>query len=250
MTICQFAKLSQLDKDTISTINRLELKADGKDQVGIIQGSCENLKCVRESVFELDLQLTDKVLALMLGSQASFDATLEYVRNTIEWAKTSLEKDAPPHYLFVFCGRHNQGDPNSLLQATYKLVQEAKSKNPSSNLVIVPLSFQDAEQIAPILARADMTITRSGGLTAMELLEVATGKICIHVVDKKSKAQIDEKGIITNEEEILKQGMLYWEGGNEIYLKERKGARLMTPESLQKSLRDIFKASHSVPATA
>jgi len=235
-----------LDVENIQDIDHLQVKFKGNDQKKFIDECTDSkLKTAKnEGLLQLDIQKNDKVFALMLGSQASFDATLSYVKNTIEWAQESLDEDADPHYLFVFCGRHEEGQKQSLLKAISETVIEAKkNENYPPNLSIIPLAFQDDDQIAPILSRANVTITRSGGLTAMELLKVATGKVFIHVVDKQSQAQINEEGKIINEEQILKKGMLFWEGGNYLYLKEEKNAQLITPSSSKKSLANIFKQS-------
>ena len=67
---------------------------------------------------------------------------------------------------------------NSLLKRMHDFVQ--KVDNFPMHLNIIPMCFQGDEVIAPLYYRSDATFTRSGGLTSMELLSVATGQIWIH----------------------------------------------------------------------
>jgi hypothetical protein len=55
----------------------------------------------------------------------------------------------------------------------------------------------------------------------MELMSVAQGQIWIH--SETRHGTIDEK--------TLEKGMPLWEQGNASYLKKKKGARFITPET-------------------
>ena len=83
------------------------------------------------------------------------------------------------------------------------------------------MCFQCDDVIASLYYRSDATFTRSGGLTAMELMSVAQGQIWIHSETRH--------GTINGES--LGRGMPIWERGNASYLQEKKGARFITPET-------------------
>lgn len=172
-----------------------------------------------------DIEPDEKVMMLMLGGQASIKATKQYVEHFIKRFKPSSTIHKK-HYLFVFCGKHAAGQ-NSLLQQVHDIVAKARRNNQlSDQLCIVPLSFQDGEQIAPLMARSDLTITKSGGLTAMEVNAVVQRKIFLH-------ASYDA---ITNpsESELIAKGMPMWEGGNADYLCKMRGATVINPQTFSR----------------
>jgi len=92
------------------------------------------------------------------------------------------------------------------------------------------MCFQSGEVIAPLYYRSDATFTRSGGLTAMELMSVAQGQIWIHSELKNA----------CKSETSLAKGMPIWERGNVHYLKEMKGAKLITPETFFEACASYF----------
>lgn len=116
----------------------------------------------------------DKVATLMLGSQPSVQAVLDYVDVMI---KLSIEEDLQRkkqkmisdtrYYFFVFCGTGLAKD---------YLISEVRKRTVSPNfplfLTIVPFSLQTDQELAPLLARSDVTLTRSGGATSMELMHL------------------------------------------------------------------------------
>jgi hypothetical protein len=235
------------DLEHIQDIRWLQVKVNGKKEKKLINPFNDaKLKLSPDKkLYELELNKDNKVLFLMLGSQASFKATLDYVSQTIEWTNENLDENSQAHYLFVLCGGQA-----SLMKASHDLVQNAKNENKlSPKLTVIPVSFQDDVQIAPILARANGSITRGGGLTAMELEKTATGQIFIHVVDNEAKAKVDPKtGEICNEDSVLKEGMSFHEGGNYLYLKKDKKARLITTNTIKQSLTHLFGPRKMVAA--
>lgn len=162
------------------------------------------------------IEPTDKVSTILLGSQPTEEATLKYVKKYIEiMTRTGIEER---HLLFVFCNSHHE-HRNSLLKRVHTLVQ--KVENYPENLNIIPMCFQSDDVIASLYYRSDATFTRSGGLTAMELMSVAQGQIWIHSETRHG----------TIDGETLEKGMPIWERGNASYLQEKKGARFITPET-------------------
>lgn len=172
-----------------------------------------------EVLFEIPSDV--KVVTILLGSQPARAATLNYVKNFIEVAKV-LKK---PMYLFVFCANHHK---NSLFQKVSELVQGV-SDYPSL-LSVIPFSFQNDCVIAPLFHRSDITISRSGGGTAMELMAVSTGEIWIHSEAKSKSKKLTLKELLS--------GIPVWESESALYLLKLKGAKILTPETFtQEALR-------------
>lgn len=160
----------------------------------------------------------DKLITLLLGSQPAEEATVNYVKKMVEMA--GQKNSAKKYYLFVFC-RDFRSEGRSLYKEVYDYAAQVKPY--PSSLVIVPLSFQKEEVVASLFFRSDVTITRSGGQTSMELMAVMKGQSLIH-----SEVKREGKKIFSKEE--LLSGIPGWEAGNACYLEEKKGARIVTPE--------------------
>lgn len=158
----------------------------------------------------------DKVSTILLGSQPTEEATIKYVKSFIDLAKKAGNRGFR-HLLFVFCN-HDAIHKNSLLRRVHDVIQ--KIGDYPEYLTIIPMCFQGDEVIAPLYYRSDATFTRSGGLTSMELMSIAQGQIWIHS---------EVKG--TMDREKLAKGMPIWERGNAYYLREKKGAQFITPET-------------------
>jgi hypothetical protein len=161
-----------------------------------------------------DIPREARVVTVLLGSQPASAATLNYVKNFVEVAKTV----SSPIYLFVFCANHQK---NSLFQKVSDLVRDI-SEFPKS-LSVIPFSFQNDNVIAPLFHRSDITISRSGGGTAMELMAVSTGEIWIH-----SEAKVKNKNLTLKD---LLSGIPVWESESALYLLKLKGAKILTPET-------------------
>ena len=102
------------------------------------------------------------------------------------------------------------------------------------NASIFPISYQQDDALASIFFRSDVTITRSGGQTGIEIMSVGTGKNFIH-----SEVEFDENNP-PKEMDLLK-GLPAWEGGNALLIKERIGSRFIIPEYFEKETFDILK---------
>src|SRR5690606_20343861 len=100
-------------------------------------------------------------------------------------------------------------------------------KNYPKNLSIIPFSFQNEDVIAPLFYRSDINCTRSGGQTAMELICVSTGEMFIHSEAKKGQ-------------DVL-QGISGWEAASATYLQKVKGARIVTPDTVQEFARRVYQ---------
>lgn len=168
----------------------------------------------KDSVFSFNIKPEDKLITVMLGSQPAFRSTIHYAKNIIKMI-SQLNDLSQNCYLFIFCG--DEFSKKSLFHVISQLI--LRLPNFPHNLKVIPMSFQNEETIAPLLFRSDVTITRSGGITTMELLGVAKGKVFIHSETTSIDPSFEEK---------LK-GIPIWEGGNACYLINKIQADLITP---------------------
>ncbi|HRE32009.1 MAG TPA: hypothetical protein PLD88_08550, partial [Candidatus Berkiella sp.] len=167
-----------------------------------------------------------KIQSIMLGSQAAVGATLSYVDTEIKIHRQ--QHNLSEQYIFVFCGKHD-GSDSLFSQLNDKIQKGKRSGKIPSTLKIVPLTYQDANMIAPLYSRADEAFIRSGGISCMEIEAVSQGKVFIHS---------EEKGNLLIEEELLK-AMLFWERGNAEHVmqvlgnnqKGEKRVQAINPES-------------------
>lgn len=157
-----------------------------------------------------------KVFTILLGSQPASTATLNYVREFVELARGI---QSPPVYLFVFCSHFH----SPLFKSVVDCIQEIQ--NYPSVLTVIPMSFQSEETIASLFFRSNMTCTRSGGQTSMELLCAGRGSVWIHSEAKGAN---------------LLKGIPVWEEGNAVYLQRHKNAQLVTPTTFAPLARDLL----------
>lgn len=187
--------------------------------------------------FNILLSPDDYVITLMLGSQPTQEATMSYVKHFIEILKKTQSSQ---HYdLFVFCSQKHH-EPISLQSRISDLV--LSDSNYPQNLTIIPMSPQSDEVIAPLYFRSQTTITKSGGVTAMELMAVASGNIWIH----QEPIPLDFRKVRLYKflySFAAKNGMPRWEYGNAKYLCEMKGAQIIKPEAVPQNSLSLFSCS-------
>jgi hypothetical protein len=191
---------------------------------------------VRSNEVEFQIAPQDKVITILLGSQPANEATLNYVKKFLQIAKESESAKTKTH-LFVFSADHVEGEKSSLFCKVSDYV--AKLKDYPKNFSVVPFSFQNDDVIAPLFFRSDLTCTRSGGQTAMELMCVSRGEIWIHSEAKKKEDQ-DE---LTMDD--LLSGIPGWEAENAIYLQKIRGAKISTPETFASEGRRLLRIDSS-----
>lgn len=194
-----------------------------------VQRSCLEARW-KDSEVEFVVQPKDLVFTILLGSQPAYSGSLNYVKNFIDLAREFPQVSG---HLFIFCSNHVPNS-SSLLKSVSNAVSEI-SDYPSS-FSIVPLSFQTDEIIAPLFHRSDVTCTRSGGQTLMELMCVSPKQIWIHSESKKKK--------YLSEEELL-EGIAGWEAANALYMVRKFGAKIVTPDSFMGHAREFFKLAAS-----
>lgn len=171
----------------------------------------------------------DRVMTLLLGSQPAFDATLGYIREAQKLLGECGDFGGAFH-LFVLCAEHRPGE-DSLLRRVAQLAAEGASK-----LNVIPLSFQSDEVIAPLFFRSDLTLTRSGGQTMMELMCSMRGEIWIH---SESKNKPNQQGPLPLKERL--RGIPGWEAGNALYLHTFFNAKVVTPEHCGEPFRELLQ---------
>ncbi|MEI6243054.1 MAG: hypothetical protein WCP39_06595 [Chlamydiota bacterium] len=160
-------------------------------------------------VFTIDPN--DFVAVILLGSQPSENSTYRYVENFILEGQKRIGKKTA---LFVYCAEHLP-KKNCLFSRVHHLV--ANHPSYPKDLSVIPFSSQEDDVIASLYHRSDLTITRSGGQTGMELMALAKGKTWIHSESKSDK-------------DIMK-GMPCWEAESAIYLVEKCKGKIVTPHS-------------------
>lgn len=161
-----------------------------------------------------------KVMTILLGSQPAFSATLGYIRRIHALLKKNVACKQPI-YLFVLCADHKEGE-DTLFKRVAELSVQIKEMQ---GLVVIPLSFQSDSVIAPLFHRSDLTCTRSGGQTAMELMCTMRGEIWIHSETKSNHKKLQELTL----KELL-AGIPGWEAGNALYLHRCCNAKIVTPD--------------------
>ncbi len=199
---------------------KIKVKASSHSEIDLIvktiQLGSARKQVDRESVTVI-IEPEDKVVTMMLGSQPTEKATVQYIKHFIELFR-KVGNRGYCHFLFVFC-QYDAYRPTSLLHRVHYAACTAK--NYPKHFNIIPMCFQEDQVIATLYSRSDATLTRSGGLTSMELMSVAQGKIWIHS-EAETPFERDRPNYY---------GMPVWEWGNARYLEEKKGAELITPNT-------------------
>ena len=178
---------------------------------------------LEQSHLQLVIYPSDFIALIMLGSQPAESATTEYCLSLIE--KTKKMNGFDQFKLFIFCGH-----PEKKANFYKRLLQNLSVAELQDHQSIYPLFFQSAEVVAPLIARSDLSITRSGGITSHELKSVSQGLMMIH----------SECPYLAPSESDLISGMPDWEAGNAEYLKKEKGAIFVTPSIFKEKLENSF----------
>jgi UDP-N-acetylglucosamine:LPS N-acetylglucosamine transferase len=187
--------------------------------------------------FSLSSQV--RMITILLGSQPASNATLNYVKKFVQIAREA-NFSTTSFCLFVFCADHKPGE----MTLFRKLAEHiSRVKEYPKNLSVIPFSFQNDDVIASLFYRSDLTCTRSGGQTAMELMSVSSGEIWIHSEAK----QVAGKKESLSQEDLL-SGILTWESANARYLQKERGAKIVTPETFAPQARQLFRLKSSKPS--
>ncbi len=176
---------------------KIVLKTQNPDEVAFTTSEARGIHSA-EGTFSVDIQAQDQVGLVMLGGVPTQSAILGYVSKAIESAE-QVPQDKKS-YLFVACGRPKD---NTLYPKVIKLVEEFNSSEAAkrSGLHIIPFTGQPVKQI---FGRCDFSITRSGGLTAQEIVTLKAAE------KQKNKVvyihgQIESNFSTPYEQELAKQ---------------------------------------------
>lgn len=170
----------------------------------------------KDENFSFAIEPSAKVVTILLGSQPSFGGTYNYIKGFIETLENSNDK----FFVFAYCEKMD----SPLFQSVCALLEKRRT---SCNLCIVPMSYQPEEVVANLFFRSDLTITKSGGQTAMELMAISKGACFIHSEAQGSSLSLQQ----------LLSGIPAWEAGGALYLKEKFNAKIVTPETFKKELK-------------
>ncbi len=203
----------------------IKIKAENENEKTLIdivtkRGNIDGKKI--ESGLEFIIKPNDFLITILLGSQPAFNSTLSYVQNLMTFLKNSNIKRNV--VIFSYCSIFKDG----LIKKMHDMIMSYQDY--SKNLTVVPMSFQDENVIALLFFRSDMTITRSGGQTAVELLRVAKAKICVHS---------EYRGDNPTEKKLLK-GIPAWEAGSAYYMKEIMNASIVNPDIFIDLCKDLI----------
>ncbi|OGN64682.1 MAG: hypothetical protein A3E80_00305 [Chlamydiae bacterium RIFCSPHIGHO2_12_FULL_49_9] len=211
----------------------LKIRYKNEEELGLIKNAIARTALkptFRPDEVEFLIPPKDKVITILLGSQPANEATLNYVKKFLQIAKESEIKTKT--HLFVFCADHLKEQKSSLFMKVSDYV--AKLKEYPKHFSVIPFSFQNDDVVAPLFFRSDLTCTRSGGQTAMELMCVSRGEIWIHSEAKKKEGEE-----LTLEE--LLSGIPGWEAANASYLQKIRGAKISTPETFASEGRRLLR---------
>jgi hypothetical protein len=177
----------------------------------------------------------DKVVLVMLGSQPTIKAMHRYLDQAAMMQQPPVSSKC---WIFFACGSHEGPAYKDLYIAlsTKSAVLNAQQQNNSLGLHFIPFTAQPAQAIE---GRAEVTVTRSGGLTAGELLALAARgdkkQVLLHIEEEPhippKPPCCDQSTLHTWERTALKNGMVEWEAGNAEYLMKKVGAQLVTPRT-------------------
>ncbi len=126
-----------------------------------------------EGPINTHIKQEDKLAFLMLGSVPTNESVHEWLKEFVSASKEGAQKGRV-HHFFIYCGFPG----SALWQSVKAKVEELKSQGKiPDNCNIVPFTNQQDPAIALLMARSDLSITRSGGITSMELYHLAMSDI-------------------------------------------------------------------------
>ncbi len=169
-----FIHTAELKKNLEQPVSKVKIKLNHPEEADIIRkGSFETKATFDEKEAAFDIKKEDKLAFLMLGSMPTTEAVLDWVHTFAEESKRCANEQRQ-HYFFLYCGKPSSDqEPNVLLPQINDALEKLKNAGKlAPNFTLVPFSYQSDDVIAFLMARSDMSITRSGGITSMQLLEL------------------------------------------------------------------------------
>uniref|UniRef100_A0A7S4PUR1 Uncharacterized protein n=2 Tax=Alexandrium monilatum TaxID=311494 RepID=A0A7S4PUR1_9DINO len=182
----------------------------------------------------------DSITLVMLGSQPTVGTMREYAQRFVQSTpQDASEKPAGLHWIFLATGNPKQPSFDKLYIFLADLADRFNFLQRMTNgrLRLVPFTRQPVTQLE---SRADVTLTRSGGITSGELLAMSKRgdrrKVLLHIEVPKDKQsvepEVDSEQRKSWEKMALTEGMVEWEMGNALHLQQVLNATLVTPKKL------------------
>lgn len=226
---------------------QFEVKVNNSEEQRLINGlftgqlPVKRLSSKGKKVIQVNIDPKKEVVGLVtIGSQAA-KKIKDYVLDFIEVTK-NLPTDRQ-YTLFAACGRHTPGE-KTLFKSVYDASLKAQLP---PNIRIIPMGYQDDDELAPLMHRMDFGVGSTGGLTSFELLRTAKNKIFLHSEADPTKPLGDNETFknlsIDDKQKQLLQGFSLWEKWNALYQIYERGAEIVTPgtnfkSSLQKLINN------------
>lgn len=176
---------------------------------------------------KFDVEAEDRLGLIMLGGIPTQEAILDYIKAAVILTKNQKTKrPKKKNYLFIACGKKEHG-----LYA--KVLKFISCQQIPPHFLVIPFYNQPVEII---FGRADFSITRTGGMTSLEILALKKRKeddklVLLH-------AQIHKNGELKCSEDeeyqdyLIEHGIPLWEGGNARYLRKAiPGTIVVTPKT-------------------
>jgi hypothetical protein len=189
-------------------------------------------------------QPDDTVITLTLGSQGSL-ALLDYIDTFINQVLSSPPQQSGRTLLFIAAGK-NDGSLNTLYAKTQAHLKQRMQALKTSGITwpehaeILPLGFQNADHMASLFKHSDILISRSGGISSMEIEETngvnPNRKVYIHTEAAPPQPHIFPNTSTDACYDALIEGTVPWEGGNAEYLIKKIDASLTSAKTIQFNL--------------
>ena len=187
----------------------VSLRLNHPGEAAIIDCGMGTSPSVGDEGYRIRMKEKDKVGLLMLGSVPTKESVLGWLRSFVQSGKEAHSEKSDRHqYFFLYCGApETASERNTLLASvSQELISMRASGQIPPNMHIVPFTNQGADEIALLMARSDLTITRSGGATSMELLqlhkEFRRKNKCVFI---HSEALVDQPKVLARERQTLER---------------------------------------------
>jgi hypothetical protein len=171
---------------------------------------------------------SDLVFTIMLGSHPSKGALCDYIDGFFRLVKS---KEGPIVHVFILSQTGKWIEKRLVDDLVSQIMSHPLAPK---RLRFYPISRQDDTVVSKLFNRSNATITRSSGITTMELIQSSLGDIWIH--------QETPRSILG----LRHHGMVLWEYGNALYLNQKRGARFVSPQFFEQAFRHYFSQSKEV----
>jgi hypothetical protein len=168
------------------------------------------------------VQPQDLVFTIMLGSHPSKNALYDYIEGFFNLVRS---KEGPIVHVFILSQTGKWIEKRLVDDLVSQIMSHPLAPK---RLRFYPISRQDDQVVSKLFNRSNATITRSSGITTMELIQSGLGDIWIH--------QETPRSILG----LRHHGMVLWEYGNALYLNQKKGARFVSPQFFEQAFRQYF----------